>query len=40
MGGLEWPALELVAGLLDVRDIESWISDLVLIRDWNNERTR
>ncbi len=40
MGGMDWTALELVAEMLGVRDIESWIADLATIRDWHNRRMR
>lgn len=37
MGGLDWAALETVAALLGVEDIEPFVVRLVAIRDWNAE---
>jgi hypothetical protein len=33
MGGLEWQALDTVADMLGIRDIEALLADLVTIRD-------
>lgn len=38
MGGVEWDALDMVAEMLGVRDVESWISDLATLRDWHRKR--
>lgn len=40
MGGLEWDALGMMAEMLGVRDVESWIADLAVLRDWHNRRAR
>jgi hypothetical protein len=40
MGGLEWDALDMMAEMFGVRDIESWIADLATMRDWHNRRAR
>lgn len=37
MGGLEWPALETVADMLGVEDVESFVVRLVAIRDWQQQ---
>jgi len=40
MVGLDWQEFELVAEMLGVRDVESWITDLATLRDWHNRRAR
>lgn len=39
MGGLEWAALETVADVLGVQDIEALIEDITTIREWQKNRT-
>lgn len=39
MGGLDWAALPVVAGMLGVDDVEGLIADLVTIRDSLNRST-
>lgn len=34
MGGLDWNALPVVAEMLGVRDVESFIIALAALRDW------
>lgn len=38
MDGLDWQAIEMVAELLGVRDLEALVADLVVIRDWRKNR--
>lgn len=37
MGGLQWEALETVAALLGIEDIESFVVRLAAIRDWHQQ---
>jgi hypothetical protein len=37
MGGMEWAALETVAEMLGVEDVELFVVRLTTIRDWQNE---
>lgn len=39
MGGLDWAALPVVAEMLGVNDIEALITDLTVIRDFQNRST-
>ena len=36
MGGLDWAALPVVAEMLGVKDIEALVTDLSVIRDFQN----
>lgn len=37
MGGLDWAALPVVAEMLGVHDIESFVVTLAAVRDWNRD---
>jgi hypothetical protein len=37
MGGMEWAALDTVAALLGIEDVEPFVVRLIAIRDWQNE---
>lgn len=37
MGGLDWQALPIVAEIHGITDIESFIVQLVTIRDWQRD---
>jgi hypothetical protein len=39
MGGLDWAALPVVVEMLGVNDIEGLITDLTVIRDFQNRST-
>lgn len=36
LGGLEWAGLPVVAEMLGITDIEALVTDLTVIRDWQN----
>lgn len=35
MGGLDWQALPIVVEILGITDIETFITQLIAIRDWH-----
>lgn len=39
MGGLDWQALPIVAELLGITDVETFIAQLAVIRDWQRAQT-
>lgn len=37
MGGMDWRAVEIVAEMLGVSDIERFVISLVAVRDWQKD---
>lgn len=37
MGGIDWSALPIVADMIGITDLETLITQLVTIRDWQRE---
>lgn len=40
MGGLEWAAVPVMAEMLGVVDVETFIAELAVIRTWNEEQKK